>query len=94
MNQLDFVGNLPPMSERQFKDVRNTRPSAAEEKAALCLELGRLCLKVPDCVAQGSVEKTREWIAAQSAGLKLVKSARPSVPMLTAAIRTMRGYLV
>lgn len=91
MSQLDFIGNLPP--QPPFKDIRNTRPTAAEEKAALCLELGRLCNKVPPCVAQGSIEATRKWVAAQQAGMKLVNSARPSVPMLTAAITTMRGFL-
>lgn len=31
--QLDWVGGQPP---REFKDIRNTRPSVAEEKADLC----------------------------------------------------------
>jgi hypothetical protein len=44
MNQLDFIGGLP---QAPFKDIRNTRPSAAEEKAALCLQLGRLCKTPP-----------------------------------------------
>lgn len=89
--QFDFIGDLPPA--RAFKDITNTRPSAAEEKAALCLELGRLCHKVPPSVAQGSVEKTRAWTTAQTASMKLVNSKRPSVPMLTAAIRNMRAFL-
>lgn len=44
MNQLDFIGGLP---QAPFKDIRNTRPSAAEEKAVLCLQLGRLCKTPP-----------------------------------------------
>lgn len=91
MSQLDFIGGLPQPAP--FKDIRNTRPTAAEEKAALCLELGRLCMRVPPVVQSGSIEKTREWVAAQKVGLALAKNARASVPQLTAAIANMRRFL-
>lgn len=41
----DLFGYAPPRAI--FKDIRNQRPSTAEEKAALCLTLGELCRKVP-----------------------------------------------
>jgi hypothetical protein len=91
MNQLDFIGDLPPL--KPFKDIRNQRPSAAEEKAALCLELGRLCHKVPPSISQGSIEKTRDWVAAQQRALKVVNSKRSSIAAITAELVNMRKYL-
>jgi hypothetical protein len=93
MNQIDFVGGLPPMTAAQFKDIRNTRPTVAEEKAALCLELGRLCTKPPESVANGGIELTRRWVAAQKTSLALARNSRASVVALSLAIKTMRGYL-
>lgn len=89
MKQPDFFGNS---QEAPFKDIRNTRPSAAEEKANLCLELGRLCTKPPPGVVNGSVEYTRRWLAAQKDALAVAKNSRSSVARLTAAISNMRGF--
>lgn len=47
MNQIDFVGGLPPAGPNALRAVRNTRSSAAEEKAQLLLELGRMCQTPP-----------------------------------------------
>lgn len=92
MKQNDLFGGAPPPDP--FKDIGNQRPSAAEEKASLCLQLGRLCLKVPHSVSQGSIEQTRAWVAAQKVSLALVKNSRASAPQLTAAIANMRRFLV
>lgn len=91
MNQFDFVGNMPPAPP--FKDIRNTRPSAAEEKAALCLELGRLCQKCPASVASGSINLTRNWVAAQKQARKIVANSRSSVAELSSAISNMMSFL-
>jgi hypothetical protein len=93
MSQLDFIGGAQEQPARPFKDIRNTRSTIAEEKAALCLELGRLCLRVPPSVANGSIEMTRNWVGAQKTSMKLVKSSRASVQELTSAIGNMRRFL-
>jgi len=90
VKQNDWVGDLPP--PRPFKDIRSTRPSVAEEKAQLCLELGALCHAVPAAIRDGSIDKTREWITAQKAALKIAKNSRASVQELTAAINNMRRF--
>lgn len=78
----------------QFRDIRNTRPTVAEEKATLSLELGRLCMSPPRSVVNGSIQTTRAWVEAQKSSLKMVKSSRASVQELTAAITNMRRFLV
>ncbi len=93
MSQLDFIDGLPAMTPVQFKDIRNTRPSTAEEKAALCLQLGRLCLKPPPGVVNGGIELTRRWVAAQKAGLALAKNSRASTVQLSMAVAAMRTFL-
>lgn len=90
MNQLDFIGDLPP--PRPFKDIRSTRSSAAEEKAQLLLELGRLCQTPPQSVRNGSINLTREWMACQKTGRGLCANTRASIPHLTAAIANMRRF--
>jgi hypothetical protein len=90
MTQLDFIGGLPP--PQGFRDIRNTRSSAAEEKAQLCLELGRLCMRPPPGVVNGGVKLTRDWVASQKQGLALARNPRASIPQLTIAVKAMRGF--
>ena len=94
MNQNDWVGDLPP--QNPFKDIRSTRPAVAEEKAQLCLELGKLCHTVPAGINSGSIDKAREWMAAQKAAQKAARkiagNSRASVQELTAAINNMRRF--
>lgn len=75
-----------------FKDIRNTRPSVAEEKAALCLQIGELARKVPASVCNGSVNKVREWKAVAVSALKTAGSRRSAVPDLTAAITNLARF--
>jgi len=89
--QLDWVG-APHSDSRPFRDIRNQRPSVAEQKAALALELGRLLTKPPASVVNGSVQKVREWQAARARAAKVAGSSRSSVPELTAAINNMRRF--
>ena len=44
MSQIDWVGGA---AKPAFRDIRNQRESKAARKAELCLEIGRLCSKVP-----------------------------------------------
>ena len=90
-HQLDWVGG-PQAEPRQFKDIRSTRPSVAEEKAAKCLELGALLKRPPAAVVNGSVNVTREWQAARAAASKVAGSSRSSVQELSAAINNMRRF--
>ena len=92
MSQLDFFGGLPPAAP--FKDIRNTRPSAAEEKARLCLDLIRLCQTPPKSVRNGSVNLTREWLACQRGSKALAANSRASVVALEMAIKSMQRFVV
>lgn len=93
MKQLDIEGNLPPEPERKpFKDVRNLRPTVAEEKAQLCLRIGELCKKPPACVANGSIQLTRQWVEARKAALAVAKRMKATVPELTAALSSMERF--
>lgn len=91
MNQIDFFGDLPP--PRPFKDIRSTRSSSAEEKAQLILELGRLCQNPPESVRNGSINKTRDWVACQKVGKALCANSRASAVQLTSAIANMRRFI-
>jgi hypothetical protein len=93
MSQLDFVGDLPPVTPRPFRDIRNTRPSAAEEKAALCLTLGGLCNRIPPSINSASIDKVREWRSARDKAAKVAASKRSSISDLTAAISSMQRFV-
>ena len=93
MKQLDIEGNLPPEPERKpFKDCKNLRPTIAEEKAELILRIGTLCRKPPASVANGSIQSTREWVAAMKSAMAVAKKVRASVPELTAAVSSMERF--
>lgn len=91
MKQFDFIGQ-PETPPQSFRDIRNTRPSVAEEKAQLTLILGRLCASVPHRVRNGSVNLTRDWMAAQKAAKSLAANSRASVLQLSGAIGAMRRF--
>lgn len=90
MKQTDFVGNLPPEPPR--KDIRNTRPSVAEEKARLALELGRLLMAVPPEVRSGSINAVNRWKQVREAASKVAGAKRSSVQDLQYAIRSMQNW--
>lgn len=90
MQAADLFGYTPP--QPTFKDIRNQRPSTAEEKAALCLTLGELCRKVPDSIRDGDVKKVREWRAHAEKAQKVLAGKRSSIAELTTAIAQMRSY--
>lgn len=86
----DLFGHTPPRPV--FKDIRNQRPSTAEEKAALCLMLGELCRKVPPSICNGDVKAVREWRAHLEQSKKVLAGKRSSIAELTNAIAQMRSY--
>ena len=90
-NQLDWVGAVN--TGAQFKDIRNQRPSVAEEKAERALRLGRLCNTIPPHIKSGgSVNAVREWTAARNAAAKVAANKRASVAELDAAINNMGRF--
>lgn len=86
MKQEDFVGDLP---KPEFKDIRNTKPFVAEEKARLALMLGDLVNKVPMSVRNGSVDQVRLWKMDREVSFKAVKNPKSSVNDLQSAISRM-----
>lgn len=90
MSQLDWVGG--PTAAKQFKDIRNQRPSTAETKAGLLIDLGKLINKVPAHIMGAGIERTREWVAARDAAAKIAGSSRSSIPDLTRAITSMERF--
>lgn len=92
MKQIDFVGDLPEPDAPRFKDCKNLRPTIAEQKAELVLRIGTLCRKPPANVAHGSIQATREWVAAMKSAMAVAKKVRASVPELTAAVSSMERF--
>lgn len=92
MNQSDWVGGGISISQKPFKDIRNTKSSIAEEKAMLLLDLGSLLKSPPDKVINGGVKITREWVAARAAAAKVAGSSRSSSQELRTAINNMRRF--
>lgn len=89
MTQLDFIGGSPP---KAFKDIRNTRPSAAEEKAQLALLLNRLLGKVPASVQNGSVNTVHRWRETRDECQKICANSHSSVVALEGAIKRMSAF--
>jgi hypothetical protein len=91
MSQLDWVG-APSAEGKPFKDIRNTRPSVAEEKARLLMELGVLLRKVPESVKSGSVNRVREWREDQGKAAKVAANSRASAQEIRTAINSFNRY--
>jgi hypothetical protein len=88
--QHDFFGGQVELSQ-QFKDIANQRPTVAERKACLTLELGRLCQRIPTAIKTGgSVNVVREWRAVVAIGQKIASNRRSSIAEITAATSNLR----
>lgn len=92
MNQSDWVSETPAPAAKPFKDIRSTRPSVAEEKAQLVLQLGALIRTVPAAVRNGSVDVTREWKAIRDKAEKVARNARSSAQEIRTAINSLNRY--
>lgn len=88
--QLDWVGGGKPA--KSFRDIRNQRPSTAERKAELALDIKRLALKPPASVISGSVQTVRAWRTAQEAAMKVAGSSRSSVVDLELAVKSLEVF--
>lgn len=89
MSQLDWVGDV---KERAFRDIRNQRTSVAEQKAHLCKRIGELCNKVPQKIANGSIQETRAWRMTRDSAMKVAGSSRASVNQLEEALNSMARW--
>lgn len=87
----DLFGFVAPRPV--FKDTRNTRPSVAQQKAELLLELGRLIRSVPPEARDGSIQIVRLWKSRKEAAEKIANNSRSSVHDLTRSIASMRAPL-
>lgn len=74
------------------KQAPTPNPRIAEEKAVLCHQLRRLCLKPPASVVNGSVQLVRRWVDAQSKARALVASPRASINELSSAVSAMQAF--
>lgn len=90
--QIDFIGGGANLSPKPAKSISNQRPTVAEEKAELCLRIGVLCKKPPASIINGSVQMTREWVAARKAAMSTAGKVRSTVPELTAAVSRMERF--
>jgi hypothetical protein len=90
MTQFDFVGAIPAAP---FKDIGNTRDSTAQEKARLCLELGKLIRSIPPRIKTGgSVNDVRVWKDDHAKCTKVASSPRASTQELRSAISRMQKW--
>jgi hypothetical protein len=87
--QVDWVGGL---DASPFRDLPNMRATVAQTKAELCLQLGRLINKAPPADRIGSINKTREFVAARTACAKIAGNQRSSVPEPEGAINRMMRW--
>jgi len=92
MKQIDFVGGIDEPERKPFKDVKNLRPTIAEEKAELCLRIGVMCRKPPASVCGGTVQATQVWVDAMKRALKVAKKSKATVPELTAVLSSMERF--
>lgn len=86
----DLFGFAPPASE--FKDIRNQKEAVAEEKAALCLELNKLCKTPPRSLGAASINSVRQWRATHASALKTLNAKDSSRQQLHAAINSLRAF--
>lgn len=88
-NTVDAFDPPPP---RQFTDIRNQRPSKAEQKAVLCMQLRQLCNHPPQSVVSGGIGAVRAWKSVQAECCKLAAKTTSTVPQLESAINRMRAF--
>jgi len=75
-----------------FVDIRNQRPSVAEEKAALCKQLNELLRRTPKFLATASIQGVRSWKDRHKAALKVLQNKNSSRAELCASINSMSEY--
>jgi hypothetical protein len=93
MSQHDMFGAADePATQKPFRDIRNTRPTVAEEKAQLVMRLGLLINRAPPSINKGSINLVCAWKDARAAAAKVAANKRASVHELSAAISNMERF--
>lgn len=77
---------------KTFRDISNTRPTIAEEKAALALVLSRLCRTAPPSVRDGSIDAVRHFTIHLGRARKTLAKESASISELQSAIRQMESF--
>jgi hypothetical protein len=90
MSQIDWVGG--GRGPRQPAPVGNKRPSAAEEKAQLCIRLGNMVRKVPPAYSDWSYERVVDFKRNQEFGIRVVMKKNATVTELRCAISNMQRF--
>lgn len=70
--------------------ITGPRPAVAEAKAALVLELHRLCHAIPPELGSASVQQTEAWTARIRIGRRVKGDTRASIPELQKTIEFLR----
>ena len=86
----DLFGFAQPVA--QFRDIRNTRPSVAEQKAELCLRLSQMCRKVPPSICSADIKTTRNFVHHLGAAKKILAKKSASVQELQTAISQLESF--
>lgn len=86
----DLFGYTP--AKPAFVDIRNQRPSTAEQKALLCDELRKLLAHIPAGINAASVNTVRSWRLHHASAKKTLASPRSTVNDLTSAINQMKSF--
>jgi hypothetical protein len=87
----DLFGYVAP--REPFADIRNQRPSVAEEKANLCAQLNALLRRPPNPAAVASVNSSRAYKKAHKASLSVLQNKDASRQALQSQISVMKGYV-
>jgi hypothetical protein len=86
----DLFGFAEPRAE--FKDIRNQRPSTAEEKAELCATLNTLLRRSPKPATVASIEQTRHFKHVHKTALKVLQNKASSRQELRSAINSISAF--
>lgn len=84
---------MSSMSEQQTPPRKPRANKVAEEKARLRAEIAALTNKVPEFVNSGSVQATRQWVAANEQAQLITSGgkARLSRAKLDALVKRIKG---
>lgn len=86
----DLFGHAAPGVE--FQDIRNQRPSVAEEKATLCRHLNELLRRTPRAEAIATINQTHAYSHAHKQCLKVLRASSSSRSELQRAIDVMSPF--
>lgn len=64
----------------------------AEKKAVLALQCGLACRKPPPRVLGGSIQLTRQWVAARRRAMAVLRDKRSSRNQLSDALNIMLAF--